>query len=95
MVAFIPFLLGGPFLGFLLYCCCCCFMNIKHQLALWMKLPEPILEELGIPAKNACLITLPKRLTAGQLFEGETRDGRIVTFTLSKAEEAPLLALPL
>ena len=94
MVACVPFLLGVVPLSALIYCCCCCFMYIKQNLALWMELPEPILAELGIPPRNTCLLTMPKRLTPGQLFEGETRDGRIITFTVTKEERVPLMGEP-
>ena len=88
MVAWVPFLLTfGPFAGFIC-CCCCCFYNFKKEWALWMQLPQPVLNELGIEDVNVVKITLPKLGSSpGDTFKAQARDGRIAEFKLVSLSE--------
>ena len=90
MVAWVPFLFTGGLWFGVVCCCCCCFYQLKKDWALWMQLPQPVLNELGIEADNVIKLTLPKLgSTPGDTFKAQARDGRIATFTLVSEKPAP------
>ena len=78
---------GFVVLAALVCCCCCCVLETKQQLALWLGLPQGILDELGVPKDNEVKLAIPKLgCTPDQIFKEKTRDGRVITFKVVSEE---------